>query len=346
MSIRVGINGFGRIGRSVCRINMKTNYFDIVAINDINPDNQNIAYLLKYDSTYGRLENDIRADEKNMYVDRKEIRLFHNSDIAEVPWQDVGVDIVIDSSGIHKNLLSARKLKDTGIKHCIVTNSPKEEDVDKTIIVGVNENIIDKNSDFLVSSSICDSNAFCPVANVLDREFGINHGFLTTLHPWLGYQNLVDGPSISYATPGKIHDYYALGRASTNSLIPKTTSAISASCKVLKQLTGKFLCLSFRVPTVIVGSADISVKLNKDANAEMIKDLFMEEEKKQELKIFCNHDDGLVSSDFTASDYSCNIDHRWTMVNGDNYLKMILWYDNEWGYSSRVVDLVRHLGPK
>ncbi|MDL2123258.1 MAG: aldehyde dehydrogenase [Deltaproteobacteria bacterium] len=344
MNVRMAINGFGRIGRAVYRICLKHKDLEIVAINDVNPDNQNIAYLLKYDSTYGRLRNAVSADEENLNVDEKKTRLFHKEDIAQVPWQDVGVDIVVDSSGIHRNLLSARKLKSRGIKHCIVTNSPKEEELDKTIIMGVNENSIEKETDFLISSSICDANAFCPVANVLDREFGIDHGFLTTLHPWLGYQNLLDGPSISYATPGKIHDYYALGRASTNSLIPKTTSAISASCKVLKQLTGKFLCLSFRVPTLIVGSADISVKLNKDAEVDTIKEIFEQEEKKQDLKIFRNHDEGLVSADFIASDCSSNIDHRWTMMNDANYLKMILWYDNEWGYSSRVVDLVRYLG--
>ncbi|UCG69321.1 MAG: aldehyde dehydrogenase [Thermoplasmata archaeon] len=342
--LRVGINGFGRIGRSFFRINLKNDYFDIVAVNDVNPDNRNIAYLLKYDSTYGRLGNSISAVGGCLNVDRKKIKLFHKADIDQAPWQDVGVDVVIDSSGVHKNLLNALKLKEIGVKYCIVTNSPKEEEVDKIIIMGVNENTLDKKEDFLISSSICDANAFCPIANILEREFGISHGFLTTLHPWLGYQNLLDGPSISYATPGEIYDYYALGRSSTVSLIPKTTSAVSASCKVLKQLEGKFLCMSFRVPTQIVGSGDMSVKLNKDTNTDAIKELFIEEEKKQSLKIFCNHDDGLVSSDFIASDYSCNIDHRWIMVNDRNYLKIVFWYDNEWGYSSRVVDLVNYLG--
>ena len=344
--LRVGINGFGRIGRSIFRTNLQKEHFDIVAINDINPDNNNIAYLLKYDSTYGRLKNNISNDDEYLNVDEKKIRLFHEADIDKVLWQDAGVDIVIDSSGIHKNLLNARKLKEIGVKHCIVTNSPKQDEVDKTIVMGVNEHTIDKKTDFLISSSICDANAFCPVANVLEREYGISHGFLTTLHPWLGYQNILDGPSISYATPGEIHDYYALGRSSVGSLIPKTTSAISASDKVLAQLQGKFMCMSFRVPTQIVGTGDVSVKLKKNIDVDMIKKVFIEEEKKQSLNIFCNHDEGLVSADFVASDYSCNIDHRWIMVNKENYLKMIFWYDNEWGYSSRVIDLVKYLGSK
>ena len=344
MGLKVGINGFGRIGRAICRIVLKHNNFDIVAINDINPDNNNIAYLLKYDSTYGRLDNAINSNEEYLNVDGKKIKIFHEVDIDKVPWQDAGVDIVIDSSGVHKNLLNAKKLKGKGIKYCVVTNSPKEEEVDRAIIMGVNEGSLDKENDFLISSSICDAIAFAPVANVLDREFGIKHGFLTTLHSWLGYQNLLDGPSISYATPGKIHDYYALGRASVNSLIPKTTSAISASCKVLKQLSGKFLCMSYRVPTTIVSSSNMSVQLNKETNADTIKQLFIDEANKQDLKIFYNTDEGLVSADFIGSDYSSIIDHRWTMMNDDNYLNMVLWYDNEWGYSSRVIDLVDYLG--
>jgi glyceraldehyde 3-phosphate dehydrogenase len=342
MAIRVGINGFGRIGRAIFRINLKKHYFDIVSINDINPDNKNIAYLLKYDSTYGRIEDDIISDDNGIVVNDNKVSVYHHADIADVPWGERGVDIVIDSSGVRSNLFSARKLRKHGIKHCVVTNSPEEVDI--TVIVSVNESEVDKEKHFLISGSICDANAFVPVANVLEREFGIEHGFLTTLHPWLGYQNLLDGPSISYATPGKIYDHYALGRSSSGSLIPKTTSAISASCKVLKYLQGKFLSLSYRVPTAIVSSCDISVKLNKITTAEEIKELFIEEARKQKLDIFYNNIEGLVSVDFTGFDYSSIIDHRWIMMNGSNYLKMILWYDNEWGYSSRVVDLVNYLG--
>lgn len=345
--IRVGINGFGRIGRAIFRINFNYKYFEIVAINDINPDNNNIAYLLKYDSTYGRFPHEVRADDNYLIIDgNKTVRIFHEIDISKVPWRDEGADLIIDASGVRSNLESSRKLKDQEIQQCVVTNSPKEEEIDKSIIIGVNEHELDIKEDFLVSAGICDSNAFVPVANVLDREFGIEHGFLTTLHPWLGYQNLLDGPSISYATPGQIYDYYALGRGSVLSLIPKTTSAISASCKVLKNLTGKFLSLSFRIPTMIVTSADVSVKLNKKASTEKIKKLFIEEEKRQKLRIFYNNTEGLVSIDFIGFEYSCILDHRWIKVNEHNYLKMVLWYDNEWGYSSRVVDLVNYIGSK
>jgi glyceraldehyde 3-phosphate dehydrogenase len=347
MALKIGVNGVGRIGRAVLRILLKRNDIEIAAVNDINPDIENIAYLIKYDSTYGRLPQSVTTDDGRIVIgNEKRIRVFHKENIADVPWNEEGVDLVVDASGVRKNLLSSRDLKKQGIRHCIATNSPPEEEIDKTIIMGVNHDEFDPSKHFLVSSSICDANAFVPVANLLDRRFGIEHGFLTTLHPWLSYQNLLDGPSISYATPGQIHDHYALGRSSIGSLIPKTTSAVSASCKVLKHLKGKFLSTSFRIPTMIVSAADLSVQLREKVEAADIRRVFEEEESKQPWKIFHNNKEALVSADFTGCEYSAVIDHRWIMVNEHNYLKMVLWYDNEWGYSARVVDLVAFIGQK
>jgi glyceraldehyde 3-phosphate dehydrogenase len=208
--------------------------------------------------------------------------------------------------------------------------------------MGVNENKITQK-DFIISSSICDANSFSPTMNVLNREFGVDHGFLTTLHPWLNYQNLLDGPSTSFAYPSETYHNYVLGRASPPSLIPKPTSCIPATCKVLPELKGKFLSLSYRIPTAIVSSADVSVKLKTKITKDAIIDIFNEEAKKQKYNIFYNNHEPLVSTDFTASDFSAIIDHRWTMVNNSNYLKLILWYDNEWGYSSRVVDMIAYI---
>jgi len=341
--MKVGINGFGRIGRAVFRVNMKNKMFDVVAINDVNPSTENLAYLLKYDSIYGRLANKIEAEDNRIKIDEKEpIRIYNYKSICDVPWEEHGMEIVIDASGVYENLKLAREIKIRGIKSCVVTHSP--DDVDKTIVLGVNENDLDCKKHFLISSSICDANAFSPVMNVLNKEFGVEHGFLTTLHPWLGYQNLLDGPSRSFAYPGTIHKYFALGRASTEALIPKTTSCIRASSRVLDFLDNRFQCLSFRVPTPIVSCADISVKLTRPVTKEQIIETFMEEEKNQEFHVFCNNFEPLISTDFTGSDYSAIIDHRWTEVNQFNYVKLILWYDNEWGYSSRVVDLVGYIG--
>lgn len=343
MRVRVAINGLGRIGRAVLRQAVSSEDLEVVLVNDINPDIDNIAYLIKYDSTYGRLAQKVVVEGDAIRVgDRQQFRVTHQRAIEDVAWEDAGVDIVIDASGVEANLAGARKLKPRGIRYCVVTNSPAADAVDRTVIIGTNHHEI-VPSDFLIASSICDANAFVPAAALLDREWGIDHGFVTTLHPWLNYQNLLDGAPMSYATPGSVHTAYELGRASTLSLIPKTTSAISASCKVLKQVQDKFLAISYRVPSMIVSSCDISVKLSRSTTIADVKEAFEEAQRRQSWNIIWNNKEPLVSVDFAGSDYSCIVDHRWLMLNEQNYLKVILWYDNEWAYSARVVDLARFL---
>ncbi|MBU1052666.1 MAG: aldehyde dehydrogenase [Proteobacteria bacterium] len=341
--MRIGINGFGRIGRAITRIIVENKSLDIVAINDINPDPSNLAYLLKYDTTYGRLSEKIWADERKLYINNEtEIALYSQEDVTKVPWDKHGVDFVIDASGVKSCLQKLHSLQNLGVKRCVVTNSPEDSNI-KSIVMGVNEKTINLD-DYILSSSICDANAFVPVMNLLQENFGVDHGFVTTLHPWLGYQNLLDGPSMSVSDPGHIHSTYVLGRSSINALIPKTTTCISASCRALPWLDGKFMSLSYRVPTMIVSSADISVKLEKNVTREEIKRVFENAEQIQQYKIIKNVNEPLTSIDFTGSEYSAIVDHRWLMVNGHSYCKFILWYDNEWGYSSRVIDLVHYLG--
>ena len=344
MKLKIGINGFGRIGRAVFRNNLINNVFDVVCINDINPDIDNLAYILKYDSTYGKLSDKISINNNKLVINDRHINIYNSTSILDTDWMGNNVDVIIDATGVDQNLLDAVKLKETGIKYCVFTNSPNPKNIDKTIIMGVNQEQIDFDNDFLIASSICDANAFVPVAKVLDREYGIEHGFLTTLHPWLGYQNLLDGPSVSYSSPGEIHDHYALGRSSFGTIIPKTTSAIDAACKVMESLEGKFLSFSYRVPTMVVGSADATFKLKDNITSAMVKELFINEEAKQGYKVFYNNTKNLISLDFVGSEYSAIIDHRWIMVNNNNYLKIVLWYDNEWGYSARVVDLIQYIG--
>jgi len=289
MKLKIGINGFGRIGRAVFRNNLINNVFDVVCINDINPDIDNLAYILKYDSTYGKLSDKVSINNNKLVVNDKDINIYNSTSILDVDWMGNNVDVIIDATGVDQNLLEAVKLKETGIKYCVFTNSPNPKNIDKTIIMGVNQEQIDFDNDFLIASSICDANAFVPVAKVLDREYGIEHGFLTTLHPWLGYQNLLDGPSASYSSPGEIHDHYALGRSSFGTIIPKTTSAIDAACKVMAGLEGKFLSFSYRIPTMVVGSADATFKLRDNITSAMVKELFINEEAKQGYKVFYNN---------------------------------------------------------
>ena len=341
----VGINGFGRIGRAVFRKVLESRDFDVVVINDINPDNNNIAYQLKYDSLYGILKQDIKSNQTGRVVNGKKILIYHENNIDEVPWDLHGITRVIDASGVHENVVKARNLKNK-VRQVILTHSPEEKLVDKSVIVGINEDDIDVKKDFVISNSICDANAFGPVMNVLNQEFGVEHGFITTLHPWLQYQNLLDGPSPSFSYPGHIYSNYIFGRASTFSLLPKPTTTVEAACKVLKFLKGKFDSFSYRVPTATVSSSDISVKLGKKTTVDEIRSLFENAAKKQKFNIFYNNYDPLVSIDFKGSEYSAIIDQRWTTINSGNYLKLILWYDNEWGYSCRVIDLINSLFEK
>jgi len=341
--LRVGINGFGRIGRAIARINFQRHVFDVVAVNDINPDVHNLAYLLKYDSTYGRLSRDVRVQGTTLVPEGFDpISVYTHRDIDAVPWKAHGVEVVIDASGIEHNLAVLRTLADQGVRHCVVTNAPDEEYVDRFVIVGVNEDDI-RPADFVLSASICDAAAFVPVAGLLERQFGIAYGSLTTLHPWLSYQRLLDGPSFSFSDPGSIHSAYALGRASTLSLIPKTTSCLRAAAKVMPGIDRKFVSLSYRVPTTIVSSADLTVKLSRDASRDEVIAVFEEAQRTQRYPVILNNYEALVSVDFAGVEYSAVVDHRWTMVHGDAQLKLVLWYDNEWGYSSRVVDLVGRL---
>lgn len=333
--LRIGLNGLGRIGRAIFRINHQNPAFQVVAINDVNPSTANMAYLLKYDSIFGRLNGEVHAEGDQIHVDKQVIPVTHYHRVDEVPWEKAGVEVVIDATGVIANLCALRNIK--GVKNTIFTHS--SEHVDRTVIFGVNES--EYRGDFLLSSSICDANAFAPTMKLLDQHFEVEHGFLTTLHPWLGYQNLMDSTCRSFAYPGENHDNFALGRASTEALIPKTTSCVKASAQVLPWLSNKFQCLSYRVPTPVVSSADISVKLKKKVKKEEVINVFMEAEKNQRTAVFQNNFEPLISKDFAQNQHSAIVDHRWTEVNDYNYLKVILWYDNEWGYSSRVVDLVK-----
>lgn len=335
---RIGLVGFGRIGRSIFRINEENPRFDIVAINDINPETNNLAYLLQYDSTYGKFGQNVTSKDDFLHVNGKKVQVFHKHHIQDVPWKDLGVDIVIDASGIHDNVLAAPKLIQTGIKKVIVTHSPKE--VDTTIVFGANEGSYDPAKHHIISSSICDAVSVSPVLNLIDKEFGLKFGFLTTLHPWLSYQNLLDGPSLSWALPGELYYHYAIGRSSVGSMIPKPTSAIEATTKVLPHLDGLMRSMSFRIPTPVVGIANLYLTLNKQTDKESVIELFRNAERSQKHKIIHSNDEPLVSIDFTGSPYSATVDNRWIEVAGKEHLYLVLWYDNEWGYSNRVLDVV------
>lgn len=341
--VRVGINGFGRIGRACFRINSESDYFEVVAINDINPDIKNIAYLLQYDTTYGRFPSPVSHEDDALMVDERLIPVYHEQNIMDVPWDKHEVDVVIESSGVGANLVPMRD-SDTGVKHFVLTNSPSDFKDFSTVIFGVNETEFDPSQHKIVSSSICDTIALSPLIKQITNTHEIVSGFLVTLHPWLSYQNLLDGPSVSWSQPGDVFSHYALGRASTDNLIPKSTSAILAAECVFPGLSETVQSFSYRVPTSIVSSAVLILLLDKDIEQSELVSRFSDFEAQQSRRIICNSMEPLTSIDYRGQDYSVIIDQRWTKVEAGRHIKLVYWYDNEWGYSSRVVDLVRLLG--
>ena len=338
--LKVLINGLGRIGRAIVRINLEKDYFDLVCINDINPDNKNMAYLLKYDCTYGKLKNAVSSDEENIYIEDKKIRVSHKQEINDVDL--TGIDIVIDSSGIRKNIEQIEIMAASStVKRFIITNVDSKKA--RNIIFGVNEEELSDKSNKIISSSICDVISLGPVYHILKQQFEIESGFLVTLHPWLSYQNLLDGPAKSWSQPGDVYSHYALGRASTQNLIPKSTSAVRALSNVFPEALDHIGSFSYRVPTQIVSSAVLTLVLNKATTKEELKELFVQAEQGQKYDIIETTDEPLISADYVKNDHSAIIDTRWIQVNNGNHIELVYWYDNEWGYSSRIVDIVNYL---
>jgi len=339
---RVGINGFGRIGRAIFRNNLETNAFQVVAINDVNPDKENIAYTLNYDTLYDRLASPFRIESDHLISKNGDakVALFHQGSIDKVKWSDLGVDFVIDASGVYQNAIDARNLiGNGGVKKIFITHCAPG--VDFTMVLGANEHLLDLTHHHLISTSICDATAIAPVTRIIQESIGISHAYGTTLHPWLNYQNLMDGPASSWSVPGQIYHHFALGRSSVGNMIPKPTSAITATCSVLQSFgisEDIFGSFSYRTPTAIVGSADLTFQLARDTDVQEIFDLFKNAESVQKWPIIHNSWEPLVSLDFKKANYGAIVDHRWTHVIGNRMLKLVLWYDNEWGYAGRVLD--------
>ncbi len=339
--MKIAIVGCGRIGRALFRLAARHPDFEVVAINDINPDPKNLAYLLGYDSEYGRLDEPIDVVDGGLLFRDAKIRVFCEQNIEQVPWGELEVDLVFDASGVHRNVLAAPQVIAQGVKKVVITHSPLE--VDRTLVLGANEDDYNPLTDQVISSSICDAVAVSPVLNLIDQQIGIESGFLTTLHPWLSYQNLLDGPAYSWATPGRVHDDYALGRASTRGLIPKPTSAVQAALKVLPRLENALQCMSFRIPTPIVGAANLYLQLRKDTDLQTVKRLFRTSEAQQKWPTLRVMNDPLISVDYLGMENSAIVDERWTSLAGKRHLYVVLWYDNEIGYASHALRLAEYV---
>jgi len=333
--IKVGINGFGRIGRNVFKA-LVANYateLQVVGINDLT-DAATLAHLLKYDSLYGKFNGTVEAKENSIVVNGTEIKIFAERDPKNIDWNSLGAEIVIESTGFFTDATKANAHLGGSVKKVLISAPAKNEDI--TIVLGVNEEKYDAAKHNIISNASCTTNCLAPFAKVLDQEFGIVKGLMTTIHSYTGDQRLLDAP----------HSDMRRARAACESMIPTTTGAAKAVALVLPQLKGKLNGFSLRVPTPTVSCTDLVCELSKNVTAEEINAAFKKASETTMKGILGFCEEPLVSIDFRGDERSSIIDAPSTMVIGDNMVKVVAWYDNEWGYSNRLADLTKYVADR
>ena len=333
MTIKVGINGFGRIGRNAFRAAMSNPALEIVAVNDLT-DAGTLAHLLKYDSIHGILEAEVRAEKDAILVNGKTIKVLAERDPAALPWGTLGIDIVIESTGRFTEADKAAAHIKAGAKKVIISAPAKGEDI--TIVMGVNEDKYDAAKHAILSNASCTTNCLAPMAKVIHENFGIKHGMMTTVHSYTNDQMILDLP----------HKDLRRARAAAMSIIPTTTGAAKAVALVLPELKGKLNGFALRVPTPNVSITDLVAELEKPVTAEEVNAALKAAAAGPLKGILAYSDEPLVSKDYNGNSHSCIIDADSTMVVDGTQLKVIGWYDNEWGYSNRVIDLIVYIGKK
>lgn len=334
MATNIAINGFGRIGRLLFRLAINHPDINIVAINDLVPPD-NLAYLLKYDSTHGRFEADIKVEEEALVVNGKRIRILSEKEPEKLPWKELNVDYVIECTGFFTSTEAASKHLTAGAKRVIIS-APGKGEV-PTFVMGVNEDKYNPEKDTIVSNASCTTNCLAPITKVLLDHFGIEEGLMTTIHSLTSSQPTVDGPSKK--------DWRG-GRSASQNIIPASTGAAKAVALCLPEVKGKLTGMAFRVPTADVSVVDLTVRLSKPTTYENICKA-MEEESKGRMKgILAYCEDHVVSSDFIGNSYSAIFDKEAGIALNDSFYKIVAWYDNEMGYSARVLDLILYMASR
>ncbi|MBP2649568.1 MAG: gap [Firmicutes bacterium] len=333
MATKVGINGFGRIGRNVFRAAINNPEVEIVAVNDLT-DAKTLAHLLKYDSVHGTLAAEVKAQDGNIVVNGKVIKVLAERNPANLPWKDLGVSVVVESTGIFTDGEKAAAHIQAGAKKVIISAPAKNEDI--TIVMGVNHDKYDAAKHNVISNASCTTNCLAPFAKVINDKFGIKHGMMTTVHSYTNDQQILDLP----------HKDLRRARAAALSIIPTTTGAAKAVALVIPELKGKLNGFAMRVPTANVSVTDLVVELEKPATAEEIN-AALEQAANNELKgVMAFSNEPLVSHDYNGNPNSSIVDGLSTMVVDGTAAKIVSWYDNEWGYSNRVVDLIKFIAKK
>ena len=330
MAVRVGINGFGRIGRSVFRILSERDDMQVAAINDLF-DNEQLAYLLKYDTVMGIFRKELKVDDEAMHVDGQRVAMTAHRDPAEIPWKDLGVDVVVEATGVFRTREPLEKHLEAGARKVLLT-VPAKDEIDATIVMGVNEHDL-KPEDRIVSNASCTTNCLAPIAKILDDSFGLVEGFITTVHAYTNDQRLADVP----------HKDPRRSRAAAENVIPTTTGAARAVGKVLPKLKGRLDGMAIRVPVPDGSIVDLVCRLEKSPGRDEINTAVREAAEGPMRSIVEYTVDPLVSSDIIGNTHSSIFDSRSTMTAGDGFVKVVSWYDNEWGYSNRVVDLMEKI---
>ena len=333
--VKVAINGFGRIGRNAFKIALERRDLEVVALNDLT-DTKTLAHLLKHDSSYGTYSRQVDFDDENIIVDGQKIRVFREGDPANLPWGDLDVDVVIESTGFFTKPDDAKKHLDAGAKKVVLSAPAKDNDDGqiKTVVLGVNEETVEQD-DKIVSNASCTTNCIAPIMRILEDSFGIDKAMMTTVHSYTASQKLQDAPAKDLRE----------ARAAAENIVPTTTGASKAAALTVPTLKDRFNGLSVRVPTPVVSLSDITAVLKRDATKEELNAVFEQAAKEPYYEgiIAVTHDE-LVSSDFKGNSHSAIVDLALTDVVGGNLVKIVAWYDNEWGYSNRLVELAADFG--
>jgi glyceraldehyde 3-phosphate dehydrogenase len=336
MKTKVLLNGVGRIGKAILKIMLENKNFEISAINEINPYLENIVYSINHDSTYGNISNKFKVIENNFIENSNtKIKVLNHKNLSEIDLSNI--DIIIDASGVKEDIHLLKKLP---VKAIFLSHPSAQADIN--IILGVNEQDLDLNNHKIISTSSCNATALLPALKIIDDKYEILCGDIVTIHPLLNHQRVLDGNFVSSQTRDVEYNF-EFGRSSTQNIIPNKTTTISACSYVLAKINHELISSSsLRVPTDTVGVINVTLMTKKECSKDEVKELFEQYEKNQKFPIVLNNYEPLVSSDFKKENKTTIIDHRYTDVKNNHMIKLIVWYDNEWGYASKVVEILNY----